>query len=269
MVRHDLGTWMVAPGWRLWRHLERNLRDSLSGCTALTHLTVALEQGPLHFHAAYLAAAPRLLSLSLTVFDPNEDPEAGSTSALEVEGLLALTALERLHLASITLEIGSSLPAAWGPWAAPRGPQPHDGLPPSMTSLALDGYADFMSSVPCFLPQQVSRGPGTPVGQAGRESAVSSGPRCYGCLGSSSSSHASAAPDSCGSLAGRLCPHSACRPLHFCHPPVHASPTAQLPPLPACSSPRSAAFAGWCWAMWLLAARLHRASCLACPAWKS
>lgn len=133
--------------------VARRLRDSLGRCDVLTHLTIALRQGPLHFHASDLAAAPRLRSLSLTISDL-EHPD--SSGLLEVDGLLALTALESLTLVGAALDLGgTSLAPKWQSWARPRGPKPHDGLPPSLTSLALDGYADFKSSVRRFLPQQV------------------------------------------------------------------------------------------------------------------
>ena len=89
--------------------------------------------------------------------------------ALQVGGLLALTALQELSLVSGMVFLGGKpwqMPGR--PWEeseeeerdgekeeGPGQPLPLDGLPPSLTRLALDGYASRDSEV--LLPPQVRR----------------------------------------------------------------------------------------------------------------
>ncbi len=110
------------------------------------------------------AAQAQLRSLFVTCLSTVADPER--QACLQVGGLLALTALESLHLAGNKLLLGN-LPSTgrtrMGPPLPPQQqqqqqPQPADGLPPSLTSLALDGFVDVTSSVRQFVPAQVGMG---------------------------------------------------------------------------------------------------------------
>lgn len=90
-------------------------------------------------------------------------------TGLKVAGLTALTALQSLHLHGNPLELGGLVSSGgWHPLLAGAGdrdpPQPQAlppgqpdaaALPHSLTSLTLDGYVDFSSSVRQFVPPQV------------------------------------------------------------------------------------------------------------------
>lgn len=82
------------------------------------------------------AAQAQLRVLSIAI--QSEDEEAWTY--LQVAGLLALPALESLHLSGYELVLGSE-PAFWDPAPLPAL-QPAGGLPPSLTSLSLHGFVD-------------------------------------------------------------------------------------------------------------------------------
>lgn len=119
------------------QHLRVSLRCSLGFC-ASTDLAPA--------------AQAQLRSLALVCDHWNDDADWGT---LRVAGLLALTALQSLQLSSCAVQLGS-----WqgGP-AQAAVLQPSDGLPPSLTSLIIDGFEDEPDSPEArFVPPQVSGG---------------------------------------------------------------------------------------------------------------
>ncbi len=122
----------------------------------LQHLSLFMECSLQLYISDDLAPAAQAQLRSLAVECVNDNgPE--QPASLQVAGLLALTALESLHLLGNQVILGTP-PGLWRPLPLPPLPQPTDGLPPSLTSLALDGFVDFASSVQQFVPPQVGMG---------------------------------------------------------------------------------------------------------------
>lgn len=108
------------------------------------------------------SARAQMRSLSIVCRDIDfDDLEPGA--ALEVADLASLTGLESLELASMCATIGRSpRGGGGGGMQQPAAAQPGSdaSLPPSLTSLTLEGYLDVRSSVRQFVPPQASHDAG-------------------------------------------------------------------------------------------------------------
>ena len=108
------------------------------------------------------SARAQMRSLSIVCRDIDfDDLEPGA--ALEVADLASLTGLESLELASMCATIGRSpRGGGGGGMQQPAAAQPVSdaSLPPSLTSLTLEGYLDVRSSVRQFVPPQASHDAG-------------------------------------------------------------------------------------------------------------